>query len=374
MDLVSFIADSAADAVAQIRARLGPDAVVVTVRPLPVQGLGRLWRRARFEVLARRPEPGSVPTPVEAALDITSDSPAAPFGLESAFNIPRAGIPTRHGTSSVFDAAPGELRVPPGIEPTTPGGIPATWQVGAVLERAGLLPVTVQRVINQLEARGGPPKQRLIGEELAMTRAALSELWRKPAPFVDGARRVHVLVGAAGVGKTTSLCKWLTQVVLVEGRSASVWRLDGATANTAESLSVYCEILGLPIERAWNSLPEASAAEVQFIDLPGVEWRNLASIRQLGEQVRQYRATHVHLVVNAGYETSLLLNQVRAFSEFPIDDVIVTHLDEETRWGKLWNLVVGTNCSIRYLSAGQNVPGEFFNASAETILSRQFSS
>ncbi|MSU62201.1 MAG: hypothetical protein EXS31_07375 [Pedosphaera sp.] len=373
MDLVSFIADSAADAVAQIRARLGPDAVVVTVRPLPVQGLGRLWRRARFEVLARRPEPGSVPASIEATLNITSDSPAVPSGLESAFNTPRAGIPTQHGSPPMVDSTPGELHVPSGIEPLS-GEVGAAWQVGAVLERAGLLPVTVQRVINQLDARGGSHKQRSIGEELTMTRAALAELWRKPAPFVDRARRIHVLVGAAGVGKTTSLCKWLTQVVLVEGRSASVWRLDGATANTAESLSVYCEILGLPIERAWNSLHEASTAEVQFIDLPGVEWRNPASIRQLAEQVRQYRATHVHLVVNAGYETALLLNQVRAFSEFPIDDVIVTHLDEETRWGKLWNLVVGTNCSIRFLSAGQNIPGEFFNASAETILSRQFSS
>ena len=33
--VIPFIADSAADAVAQIRAKLGPDAVVVNVRQLP---------------------------------------------------------------------------------------------------------------------------------------------------------------------------------------------------------------------------------------------------------------------------------------------------------------------------------------------------
>ena len=162
-------------------------------------------------------------------------------------------------------------------------------------------------------------------------------------------------------------------MVLVDAKAASVWRLDGAVANTAELLSVYCEILGVPLERAWSAPPKADAAEVQFIDLPGVDWRSQEAVRQLGEQVRQYRATHIHLVLHAGYEISLLMAQARAFATLPVDDIIVTHLDEETRWGKLWNLVIGTNCSIRFLSAGQNIPGEFFAATAERILSRQFS-
>ncbi len=55
-----------------------------------------------------------------------------------------------------------------------------------------------------------------------------------------------MLIGPAGSGKTTLLCKWLTQAALVEGRVARVWRLDGATANTAEFLSVHCEALGVP--------------------------------------------------------------------------------------------------------------------------------
>jgi flagellar biosynthesis GTPase FlhF len=45
---------------------------------------------------------------------------------------------------------------------------------------------------------------------------------------------------------------------------------------------------------------------------------------------------------------------------------------EQTRWGKLWNLVLGTNFSIRFLSAGQNVPGEWTPATPEQILARQF--
>jgi flagellar biosynthesis GTPase FlhF len=63
---------------------------------------------------------------------------------------------------------------------------------------------------------------------------------------------------------------------------------------------------------------------------------------------------------------------VRAFSKLPITDLIVTHLDEETRWGKVWNLALGTNFPVHFLSSGQNIPGDFIAASAEQLFSRQF--
>jgi flagellar biosynthesis GTPase FlhF len=68
----------------------------------------------------------------------------------------------------------------------------------------------------------------------------------------------------------------------------------------------------------------------------------------------------------------LLLKQVEAFSCLPLADLIFTHLDEEARTGKLWNLVLETNVAIGFLSAGQNVPGDFRAASAELLLPRQW--
>lgn len=51
-------------------------------------------------------------------------------------------------------------------------------------------------------------------------------------------------------------------------------------------------------------------------------------------------------------------------------DVILTHLDEDPRWGKLWNFVLGTNYTITHLSAGQNMPGDFLPADPQQILAR----
>ena len=122
----------------------------------------------------------------------------------------------------------------------------------------------------------------------------------------------------------------------------------------------------MPVARAWSG--EAQPVDVQFFDLPGVDGSEPAAMAGLRERLQGLGMPQVHLVLNAAYETSLLLDQVRTFSSCPLTDLIFTHLDEETRWGKLWNFVAGTPLPIRFLSAGQNVPGHFREATADLLL------
>jgi flagellar biosynthesis GTPase FlhF len=79
----------------------------------------------------------------------------------------------------------------------------------------------------------------------------------------------------------------------------------------------------------------------------------------LSGQLAGLPAPHIHLVLNAAYETSSLFEQIHAFAPLHPEDLIFTHLDEERRRVKLWNFVLGTNFSIRFLSAGQKIPGDF---------------
>jgi len=157
--------------------------------------------------------------------------------------------------------------------------------------------------------------------------------------------------------------------VLSEEHSARVWRLDGASANTSEFLSVHCEMLGVPIARyvGGNEAP----ADVGFVDLPGVESNDSRGIASLREQIAALPSPTVHLVLNAAYETSVLFEQYRAFAALKPDDLIFTHLDEERQRVKLWNFVLGTNCSIQFLSAGQKIPGEFLRAESALLFPQE---
>jgi flagellar biosynthesis protein FlhF len=355
MEPIAFVAASVEEAVAQIRARLGSEAVVLNVRPLPAQGLARLWQKPMIEVLAHCPE--------------TAPAPTAPLSQALAEFRQRLDQIEQHVNSPAGKTEAGPAALPEFAAPVSSldsGG----WRIGEVLQKTGLLPLHAQRVLDQMRSRHGEDPPASLAEEIGLARACLAAAWRPSQPCP--AHSLHVVIGPAGSGKTTCLCKWLTQAALVEGRLARVWRLDGATANMAESLTVYCEILHLPSERAWGTGVNQIAEDIGFIDLPGVDWRAPGALEELAVQLRQFGAPRLHLALNGAYDISVIMAQVRAFAALPVEDLIITHLDEESRWGKLWNLVLGASLPIRFLSTGQNIPGDFCAASAETILARQF--
>jgi flagellar biosynthesis GTPase FlhF len=146
---------------------------------------------------------------------------------------------------------------------------------------------------------------------------------------------------------------------------ARVWRLDGETANTSEFLSLHCEMLGVTTERFWNGAE--GGEELLFVDLPGVECHSAAGMKALREQLSSLPAPHIHLVLNAAYETTLLFEQFNCFAPLMPEDLIFTHLDEEHRRVKLWNFVLGTNCSLGWLAGGQKIPGEFHRAESSLL-------
>ncbi len=343
MQTVTFTADSAAQAVEQIRAQLGPDAVVLNVRQLPAGGLRQLWQKPRIEVLAAAPP----------------ERPPATGKLEE----------LRQELAEIRQQLP-QFRIGNTSAPRSSADV---WMIRPLLENIGLLPLYADGIIEQMRAHYSDVPPSSFGEQLRMACDLLEQVWTMRASTRSvPLKRTHVFVGGPGAGKTTCLCKWLTRVVLLDNHPARVLRLDGRSANTAEALSVYCDILGVPVDRCVTNTVQPDESELLFVDLPGVPANDSAALRELSQQLKHFESPQIHLVLNAAYDTSHLISQVRSFSVLPLTDLIITHLDEETRWGKLWNLVLGTNYSLRFLATGQNIPGDFIEADASILLTQLF--
>ena len=331
MKLSSFTAENANDAVRLVQANLGPDAVIVSVRKLPGTGFSRLLQRSgQIEVTAGVPEQSPVPRHVvPAAVDAYS-----PFQEE------------------VF-------------APENSSRAPHRWRSVAWLESLGLLPEYADRLEQKIISSHGalPPANPI--EEWHVVRDSLATFWRPHQHAADSTGRPHVFIGPPGVGKTTAICKWLTTAVLRGGQRARVSRLDGETVNSAEFLTLHSEMLGVTCERFWNE--PTGGEELLFVDLPGVEPHNPKALAVLRDVLFSLPQPHIHLVLNAAYETSLLFEQFNAFAPLMPEDLIFTHLDEEHRRVKLWNFVLGTNCPLGWVGGGQKIPGEFIKADAQIL-------
>ena len=351
MNLRRFIANSAADAVTQIQAEMGKAAVVLDVRSLP----RRRGQTQQMEVLATVPQE---PPKDERVDHLCEEISRLKLSLQAQTQTQQAVESTPQASAAVASAH----RFPKLEE------VGDSWRVGALLDEGGLLPVYAQCILDRLQSLYGQLPPQTLMQEIMLMQAVMKQFWNDAKPLQG--KQLHVFVGATGIGKTTVLCKWLSHSVLLEGRSARVWRLDGRSANTSETLSVHGDVLGVPVERSWTGEP--SAEELGFVDLPGVSSSDSQAVEELAEQIEQFPHPQVHLVVSAMCEPTRLLSQVRGFSALPIADLIVTRLDEDVRWDKLWNLVLGTKYPVRFFSAGQNVPGDFVEATPDVLFKQQF--
>jgi flagellar biosynthesis protein FlhF len=386
MNVVHFLARDAADAIGQVRSRLGPQAVVVILRQLPASRLSRFWRKTLLEAHAALPESGAgilpdseKPQPVAASVRATpTEEPTPrpegprpePAQAESAESQSAQGRQAGIEQPATAPDAP-NCRVA-ALAPDTavdagPPGLGGRWRSGAVLRQMGLQPILVEKVLERARMRHGEEPPAVFADEMALARTALASFWR-PAPKVPtGAPVIHAFVGPPGAGKTTALCKWLSKSVLTEGRVPRVWRLDSRTANFPGLLDFHAEVLGVRVERDWRGAAGLTGCDEAFVDLPGVNLQDPNAVEQLQAQLVRLEGAQVHLVLNAAYDASVLLAQVRGFDDWPVSDLILTHLDEEKRLGKLWNFVLGTKFTVRFLSGGQNVPGDFSAATPELL-------
>jgi len=341
-----FVGETAAEAVQLVRNELGPDAVVLNVRRLPPEGLARLWQKPRIEVTALKQDAAPRTDPTGAALAELRDELVA---IKQSLSSQR--------TKPALPGEPNDHRPQPKL------------RIAELLERGGLMPAHVQRVLEAAGVGPEPPGSYCTATDIDAVRRALVSLWPPPPSYLSNC---HVFVGPPGSGKTTVLCRWLAQAVLAEGQPARVLRVDGDVANTAESLSVFAEVLGVPVDRCCPESTRFAGAGPVFVDLPGVTPSDLQAMDALRKRLATFPDPQVHLVLNGAYEQSVLLSQARAFRALPITDVVVSHVDEDCRWAKLWNLALGTNYTIGFLSGGQNVPGQFHIPDPELLLAAQF--
>ncbi|HEX2099697.1 MAG TPA: hypothetical protein VHF69_03480, partial [Candidatus Synoicihabitans sp.] len=194
-----LVVRSADEAVRAIREQLGEHARVVSVNTLPRSGWARIVGAPRFEVVAEVPPPEPPPAPLPIATAGAARRAYVPRDAETGAKLP--GVLRRAGFSEQF-----------------------VGRVAATTERVG-----DQRPLHEALAE--------LGRDLRQT---LARVPARPLPA-----RVAFL-GAAGVGRTTALCKWMSHQVFEAGRTGTVWKVEFDRPNPTAALDVFCEALGVP--------------------------------------------------------------------------------------------------------------------------------
>ncbi|HUG11290.1 MAG TPA: hypothetical protein VMM36_09765 [Opitutaceae bacterium] len=307
---------SAAEAARLIREKFGDNARVISVSNTEPKGLSRLWSAPRLEVIVQQFTP--------AAGTVAGPEPEVP--VPSRIEAPdRTGAPARFA--------------------------PPSFGLRTLLLRAGLSETLVGRLAQSREWAGyeaQPLHRGLVAVGRHLQKLAGSD--RAPEPLTRAA-----FIGLPGSGKTTALCKWLGLETFRRARAGHVVTAEFERPNPTGALTVYCEALGVPVAHYPAFTRPATDGGFVYFDLPGFSLRAGAANLALSKFLDSESITERVLVLNAAYDAALLRSVLAAGRELGATHLVLTHLDEVPRWGRLWDLVMDSGLEPVLLATGPSL-------------------
>lgn len=180
-------------------------------------------------------------------------------------------------------------------------------------------------------------------------------------------QRVIFFIGPTGVGKTTTIAKLASKLVVDHKKKVVLLTTDTYRIAAAEQLKTYASILDVPFrviyteEEMMAAVKDYGDYDYILVDTAGHSQHNAEQKDSMAHFLRSIDDSvdkDTYLVVSATTKYRDLLAIADAYSEFTDYKLIFTKLDETTTLGNLFNLCMYTGASMSYVTCGQNVPDD----------------
>lgn len=401
MWIKKFQAPTLQEAVAKVKAELGPDAVILHTTHIKQGGILGLFATRLIEVTAaverhpeaerqsRAPEPprAAAPAPEPKVAPRPPAQPApAPSDLTAGWP-PVAAEAYRQAYASVGAGSAAALE-PVSTQPAAvaPGPVrrfdPRLAQdlerLSGLLVDLGVGPETAYDLVDRVGLRlasdpdVSPLKLRRMAQHLMASDLMV------PGPAAVQGRRVVALIGPTGVGKTTTLAKLAAHYVLQEQKQVALIAADTFRVAAVDQLRTYAEILGVPIEVVYETseipgaLARTASAEIVLVDTAGRSHKNTAHMDELRQYLGALQADEVHLVLSLTSSERDAQAMVEGYWPYGFDRFLFTKWDESASPGLIYHLVQRYRRPLSFVTTGQSVPEDIVTASpvriAEAIL------
>jgi flagellar biosynthesis protein FlhF len=186
---------------------------------------------------------------------------------------------------------------------------------------------------------------------------------------------VYALIGATGVGKTTTTAKIAAAFAARHGASnLGLVTLDAYRVGAHEQLRAYGRILGVPVHTAHDRasledlLELLGAKKMVLIDTAGMAQRDTRT-RELLEML-SHRSIQRLLVVNAASQGETIEDVLIAYRAATCVGVVLSKLDEAVKLGPALDAAIRHKLKIVGIANGQRVPEDWHHLSASSLVQR----
>ncbi len=185
--------------------------------------------------------------------------------------------------------------------------------------------------------------------------------------------RIVALIGATGVGKTTTLAKIAARFVLEKNIRAALITADTYRISAVEQLKTYSDIIGLPLEIVYSpeelkvAIHKHRDKDLILIDTAGRSQHNEYQMKELQDFLAVDSRIEKHLVMSATTKTRDVADILQKFSVCEPGRVIFTKTDETSSLGMIVNLLADKDIALSFMTNGQSVPDDIVPANADKL-------
>ena len=186
---------------------------------------------------------------------------------------------------------------------------------------------------------------------------------------------VYALVGATGVGKTTTTAKIAAAFATKYGAAnLGLITLDAYRIGAHEQLRAYGRILGVPVHTAHDRasledlLDLLAGKKMVLIDTAGMAQRD-ARTRELLDML-SHRAIRKLLVVNAASQGETIEDVMVSYRASTCAGIVLSKMDEAVKLGPALDALIRHKLKVIGVANGQRVPEDWHRMSGQALIQR----
>ncbi len=194
-------------------------------------------------------------------------------------------------------------------------------------------------------------------------------------PAIEEVGGIYALIGATGVGKTTSTAKIAAAFATQHGSAnLGLITLDAYRVGAQEQLRTYGRILGVPVHTAHDRasledlLDLLSAKNMVLIDTAGMAQRDTRT-RDLLEMI-SHRAIQKLLVVNAAAQGETIEDVMQSYQAASCRGMVISKIDEAVKLGPALDAAIRHKLRVVGVANGQRVPEDWHRLSSQALVQR----
>jgi len=348
-----LIVRSAEEAVRVIREKLGENARVLSVRQVGGEGLKKFISSPKLEVIAELP-----------AKDASSVSESEDEVLALQDTPPHVSGPNSKDLDDLTES--GLLQGEKGPDGDLKGSVDLNSI--EILLKAGF----DSQLISAIESWSNWDniKNLPLADTLKEITIGLSDRFKFAEKQAVSDR--IAIIGAPGVGKTTTLCKFLAHDVFMNKKTPNVLKVENGVPNPDDSLRIFCEVIGVTLYREAAKTPSSSDQSPLYLDLPGLSLGQQDEWAGAKEALDSLNVETRVLVLNAGYDKQIINKTISQGNLIGATHLAFTHFDEISNSTKLWPILLRNQFSPLCICNGQNVTGDFTTNVLNQMIAKTF--